>query len=129
MKVLVLSGSIFEEREIKNTLDDLQSIVGGYIEMPYLIQDFNDNKINIIINEEGKFIEGLEPEIAVINKETNTILDIVYGNCAFASYDQEGNTTELNEEQKKIVKDKLKTDIVLKDQSKDKHYLVRGLFI
>lgn len=129
MKVLILSGSILEEKEIKNTLEDLQQIVGGYIEIPFLSRVFNENKINIIINDEGKFIEGLEPEIAVIKKETNTILDIVYGNCVFASHDHEGNTIELNEEQKQIVKEELKTDIVLKDQSKDKHYLVRALFI
>ena len=129
MKVLVLSGSNFEEREIKNTLEDLQGIVGGYIEIPFLSRELNENKIDIIINEEGKFIEGLEPEIAVIKKDTNTILDIVYGNCAFASHDHEGNTIELNEEQKNIVKDKFKTNILLKDQKADKHYLVRALFI
>ncbi len=129
MKVLILSGGMLEEREIENTLEELQKIVGGYIEIPFLSRVFNENKINIIINEEGKFIEGLEPEIAVIDGATQRILDIVYGNCVFASHDHEGNTIELNEEQKQIVKDKLKTDIVLKDQSKDKHYLVRGLFI
>ena len=129
MKVLVLSGSLFEEREIKNTLEDLQQIVGGYIEIPFLSPVFNDNKINIIINEEGKFIEGLEPEIAVIKKETNNILDVVYGNCVFASHDEAGNTIELNEEQKQIVKDTLKTDLVLYNQKKDKHHLVRGLYI
>lgn len=127
MKVLVLSGSTLKEKEIKNTLEDLQQIVGGYIEIPFLSPIFNDNKINIIINEEGKFIEGLEPEIAVI--KDGKILDIVYGNCVFASHDHEGNTIELNEEQKQIVEDELNTDIVLKDQSKDKHYLVRALFI
>lgn len=58
MKVLVLSGSVFEEREIKNELEDLQEIVGGYIEIPFLSREFNDNKIDVIINEEGKFIEG-----------------------------------------------------------------------
>ena len=129
MKVLVLSGSIFEEREIKNSLEDLQQIVGGYIEIPFLTPVFNDNKINIIINEEGKFIEGLEPEIAVIKRETNNILDIVYGNCVFSSHDHEGNTIELNEEQKQIVKSALKSDIVLYDQKADKHHLVRGLYI
>ena len=127
MKVLVLSGSIIEEREIKNTLEDLQEIVGGYIEIPYLSRDFNENKIDVIINEEGKFIEGLEPEIAII--KDGKILDIIYGNCIFASHDHEGNTIELNENQKSIVKEELKTDIVLKDQSKDRHYLVRALFI
>lgn len=127
MKVLVLSGSILKEKEIKNTLEDLQKIVGGYIEIPYLSREFNENKIDAIINEEGKFIEGLEPEIAVI--KDGKVLDIVYGNCVFASHDHEGNTIELNEKQKQIVEEELKTDILLKDQSKDRHYLVRALFI
>lgn len=129
MKVLVLSGSILEEREINNTLEELQQIVGGYIEIPFLSPIFNENKINVIINEEGKFIEGLEPEIAIIKKETNAILDIVYGNCIFASHNAKGDTIGLNEEQKKIVKDKLKSDIVLHNPKEDKHYLVRGLYI
>ena len=127
MKVLVLSNGELKEKEIQNTLEDLQKIVGGYIEIPFLSRDFNENKIDTIINEEGKFIEGLEPEIAII--KDGKILDIVYGNCIFASHDHEGNTIELNEEQKQIVKEELKTDIVLKDQSKDRHYLVRALFI
>lgn len=129
MKVLVLSGSIFEEREIKNTLEGLQQIVGGYIEIPFLSRELNENEIDIIINEEGKLIEGLEPEIAIISKETNAILDIVYGNCAFASHDAEGNTIELSAEQKQMVQDKLKTDIVLYNPKTDKHFLVRGLYI
>lgn len=129
MKVLVLSGSLFEEREIKDSLAGLQQIVGGYIEIPFLSPVFNENKIDIVINEEGKLIDGMEPEIAVMDKETNAILDIVYGNCVFVSHDEEGNTIELNDEQKQIVKDRLKTDIVLYNQKKDIHYLVRGLYI
>ena len=129
MKVLVLSGGTFQEREINNTLGGLQEIVGGYIEIPYLSRVFNDNGVDIIINEEGKFIEGLEPEIAVVSKETSGILDVVYGNCVFASHDAEGNTTELSAEQTKIVKDALKMDVVLHNKSEDKHHLVKVLFI
>lgn len=129
MNVLVLSNGELKEREINNTLEELQKIVGGYIEIPFLSPVFNENKINVIINEEGKFIEGLEPEIAIIKKEVNVILDIVYGNCIFASHDREGNTIGLNEEQKNIVKDKLKSDIVLYDKKADQHHLVRGLYI
>lgn len=129
MKVLVLSGNTLEEREINNTLEDLQQIVGGYIEIPFLSRAFNENKVDVIINEEGKYIEGLEPEIAVIDKATQRIIDIVYGNCIFASHDYEGNTIELNEEQNKIVKDILKTDVVLQNPDTDKHYLVKALFV
>ena len=129
MKVLVLSNNELKEKEIKNTLEELHKIVGGYIEMPFLSREFSENKIDAIINEEGKFIDGLKPEIAIIKKETNSILDVVYGNCIFASHNKEGNTIELNEEQKQIVKDKLKMDVLLKEPNKDKHYLVKALFI
>ena len=127
MKVLVLSNNELKEKEIKNTLDELQKIVGGYIEIPFLSQVFNDNKIDIIINEEGKFIEGLRPEIAIV--KGNQVLDVVYGNCIFASHDNEGNTIELNEEQKKIVKEKLKTEVILTSTDMKKQYITKALFI
>ena len=127
MKVLILSNNELKEKEIKNTLEELQQIVGGYIEIPFLSPVFNDNKINIIINEEGKFIEGLRPEIAVI--KGNQVLDVVYGNCIFASHDHEGNTIELNEEQKQIVKEALKTEVILTSPSTEKQYITKALFI
>lgn len=129
MKVLVLSNNTLEEREIKNELEGLQEIVGGYIEIPYLSRVFNDNKIDIIINEEGKFIEGLEPEIAVIDRATQDIVDIIYGNCVFASHDYEGNTIALNEEQKNIVKSRLSVDVIMHNPDTDKHYIVKGLYV
>lgn len=113
MEVLVLSNGKFETKEISNELEELQKIVGGFIEIPFLSEIFNDNEIDVIINEEGKFIDGMKPEIAVIYGETNRLLDIVYGNCIFASHDDEGNTVGLSEEQKKIVMEELKTDVIL----------------
>ena len=107
MKVLVLSNNKLEKKEITNELEDLQAIVGGYIEIPYLSQVFNENGIDVIINEEGKFIDGLKPGIAIIDGETERILDIVYGNCIFASHDEEGNTTGLTEEQMEVVEKEL----------------------
>ena len=127
MKVLILSNNELKEKEIKNTLEELQQIVGGYIEIPFLSRVFNDNKINIIINEEGKFIEGLRPEIAVI--KGNQILDVVYGNCIFASHDHEGNTIELNEKQKQIIKEALQTDVILTSPDKEKQHITKALFI
>ena len=129
MKVLVLSNGEFTEREIKNELKDLQEIVGGYIEIPFLSKKFNNNEIDVIINEEGKFIEGLKPEIAVVDEEKGNILDIVYGNCIFASHDEEGNTTELNENQIRIVKEELEMIIELMNRRTFEEFEARVLFI
>lgn len=126
MKVLVLSNGELKTKEIENTLEDLQKIVGGYIEMPYLSKVFTDNGIDIIINEEGKFIEGLKPEIAVIGND-GKVLDIVYGNCIFVSHDANGETIELNNKQIKIVMEKLAMNVVLKGA--EKKFIVKGLVI
>ena len=107
MKVLVLSNGNLETKEIPNGLETLQEIVGGYIEIPYLGDTFRDNEIDVIINEEGKLIEGMKPEIVILDGETEELLDIVYGNCIFASHDEEGNTTELTAEQLEIVEQEL----------------------
>lgn len=129
MKVLVLSNGEFTTKEIGNNLEDLQNIVEGYIEIPFLSQKFLEHDIDIIINEEGKFIEGMTPEIAVMKKETNTILDLVMGNCVFASHDEEGNTISLNDKQTKIVMEELKTDILLSNKEENKMFFVKALFI
>ena len=129
MKVLVLSNGKLEEKDITNDLVELQAIVGGYIEVPYISKTLNDNGIDVIINEEGKFIEGLKPEIAVINKKTNSILDIIMGNCIFASHDAEGETISLSKEQIDIVKDALKLTVILEYQNTTKKNVVRALFV
>ena len=129
MKVLVLSNGELKEREINNTLEELQKIVGGYIEFPYLGETFRKNIIDVIINEEGKFIEGLKPEIAIIDKNAGKVLDIVYGNCIFASHDEEGNTTALNDEQIKIAMEELETVIELMNKDTFKTFEVKALFI
>lgn len=129
MKVLVLSDGKLKEKEIDNTLEELQKIVGGYIEFPLLGGIFKKNIIDTIINEEGKFIEGLKPEIALIDGETKRILDIVYGNCIFASHDEKGNTIGLNEKQIKVVMQELQMDITLTYQDSGKEFVVKALFL
>ena len=128
MKVLILNNGRLEEKEIENTLKELQKIVGGYIEIPYISKVFAENDIDIIINEEGKFIEDCKPEIAIVDKETNSILDIVYGNCIFASHNEEGDTIELNDKQVKIVKDELKMNVSLVYPN-GKEYITKLLYI
>lgn len=127
MKVLVLSNGALEEKEIKNNLESLQEIVGGYIEIPFLGKVFNENKIDVIINEEGKLIDGMRPEIALVNN--NQVVDIVYGNCIFASHDSDGNTISLNDKQKEIVMEVLKNEVMLYNRKEEKDFFVKALFI
>ena len=129
MKVLVLSNGELKEKEIGNTLEEIQKIVGGYIEFPFLGNKFKDNVIDVIINEEGKFIEGLKPEIAIVNGKVGSIMDIVYGNCVFASHDKEGNTIALTDKQIEIVKEELETVIELMNKDTLENFEVRELFI
>ena len=129
MRTIILNDGKLEEKEINNTLEELQGIVGGYIEMPYLSKVFMENDIDLVINEEGKFIDGLKPQIAVVGKETASILDIVYGNCVFVSHDDMGNTVGLNDEQIKVVVDELKMSVVLMNQNDNVQYVVKALFI
>ena len=128
MKVLVLSNNKFEVKEIENTLEELQAIVGGYIEIPFLSRVFADNGIDVIINEEGKFIEDCKPQIAIVDGETKQILDVVHGNCIFASHNEEGDTTELTEEQMKVVMQELRMDVVL-TYPDDKKFATKLLFV
>jgi hypothetical protein len=127
MKVLVLSNGQLEEKNIENTLEELQKIVGGYIEIPPLSRVFAENGIDVIINEEGKFIEGLKPEIAILDSETGRILDLVYGNCIFASHDEEGETVSLTEEQIKIVEEELDFVLGLTNKERTMSFEVRAL--
>ena len=128
MQAVVLSGNKLEVKEIENTLENLQKIVGGFIEIPFLGGVFKKYNIDVIINEEGKYIENLKPEIALIGNENN-ILDVVYGNCIFVSHDEEGNTIGLNEEQIKIVMQELKMDITLTYSDLRKQFLAKALFL
>jgi hypothetical protein len=129
MKVIVLSDGELKEKEIGTELEDLQKIVGGYIEIPYLGETFRSNGIDVIINEEGKFIEGLKPEIAIVDKNRGAIVDIVYGNCIFAAHNEVGETIGLSEEQTRIVTEELETVIELMNKDTFTEFEVRVLFI
>ncbi len=129
MKVLVLSNGELKETKIGTELEDLQKIVGGYIEIPFLGDKFLNNGIDVIINEEGKLIEGLKAEIAIVDEKRGNILDIVYGNCIFASHDEAGETIGLTEEQIKFVKEELETVIELMNKNTFEEFEVRVLFI
>ena len=127
MKVLVLTNGNFETKDIENDVAELQKIVGGYIEIPFLKESFTKNGIDVIINEEGKFIESLRPEIAVVDRLTGQILDVIIGNCIFASHDEDGEMIALTEEQYKIVMEELQMGAFL--GYKGKEYVTKVLYI
>ena len=127
MKVLILSNNELKEQEIDNTLEALQRIVGGYIEIPYLSETLAENGIDVIINDEGKFIEGLKAEIAIVKDGTNEVLDVVMGNCIFASHNDEGDTVSLTDEQIAIVQNELKMEAALTVNGKSS--IAKVLFI
>ncbi|MDT0149994.1 DUF3846 domain-containing protein [Priestia aryabhattai] len=87
--LLIKVGEKPETVEIDNTLQELQGIVGGYIETLFLKQD---RSIVMILNEEGK-LEGLEPNIDFRN-------DVVVGNVIVLGTDIEnGEFRSLTEEE------------------------------
>lgn len=126
MKVLVLNNGNLTEKEIDNTLEALQTEVNGYIEIPFLSEKFYHHQVDIIINEEGKLIDGLSMEIAVVHD--GRIVDIVFGNIVFASHDDEGNTIGLTDEQINFVKQELIHQALVGTNETDLH-IVRVLSI
>jgi hypothetical protein len=128
MKTLILNNGQLEQKEVNNTLESLQEIVGGYIEIPFLSKVFFENDIDMIINEEGKYIEGLKPEIAIVSKDKGNIIDLVYGTCIFASHDKYGETVALNLEQAEIIKKELK-DVILTHQDTGETQFIKALLV
>ena len=60
---------------INDTLEEMQHLVGGYIEeySPF------DDDVSIVCNDEGK-IQGLPLNRAIYDRENNQLLDIIAGN-------------------------------------------------
>lgn len=85
-------------REIKNTLANLQAIVGGNIEIPYISEELAEMGIDMIINEEGK-LEDLRTTIIITDQEDGRVLDEIKGNVIFTSHDDEGETISLSNKQ------------------------------
>lgn len=115
------SVTLFEKNKIE--LEDMQSIVGGYIEHVYANRTFEKNNIDIWLNEEGK-LNKLTPTI--ILKNENEIVDVFVGTILFTSVNDEGETIPLNDEQIKIVSEELKDTSYISDGIKSyKVYILR----
>ena len=130
IRAIMLSDGELEVTEVTNTLETFQGIVGGYIEIPLISKVFKQHNIDVVINGEGKYIEGLRPEIALVGKETNAVLDVVYGNCVFVSHDKAGNTVGLNDEQIEVVTEELNLSAMLNEnEENEKSFLVKVLLV
>lgn len=82
-------------------LEDMQKIVGGYIEFhpfpPDLEVEYEDNSgIDIIMNEEGKLKE-LYPTMRLVSD--GKPYDIISGSILFCSHDNEGDSIGLTDDQ------------------------------
>lgn len=89
MRVIIKEvGKNFEITEIENTLEDVQKVVGGYLEI--VPSQLALEKIAVICNEEGLLI-GLEPNMRIGH-------NIVVGNILFTGVDG-GEFCSLTDEQ------------------------------
>lgn len=75
---------------VKNELETWQGIVDGYIETFPLTDD-----IIVILNEEGK-LRGLKPNFAIHCFGGG--FEMIVGDVAFISYDNEGNFASLTDD-------------------------------
>lgn len=79
--------------EIKNDLDTLQSLVGGYIESVRM-----EENILLICNEDGK-LNGLPPNFSIGN-------NVIVGNAVFVAFDGNDEFTGLSDTQMSLIMDK-----------------------
>lgn len=86
-------GKSPQVEEIKNDLDTLQSLVGGYIEVVRM-----EENILLICNEEGK-LNGLPPNFS-------TGHDVIVGTAVFVAFDGNEDFTGLSDTQMLLIMDK-----------------------
>ena len=91
MKIRVLvkePGKLSEVREIENTLEAFQTIVGGHIEALRIRDD-----LCCYVNEDGKLL-NMRPNF-IIGRQYVSKVDIIVGPAVFFRSDDEGNEVNL----------------------------------
>lgn len=78
--------------EIEDTLENLQKIVGGYIE---IVPFFDDGSL-FVCNEEGKLLHL--PLNRAITDEDGNMMDIIAGTFFICNSDEYGNLTSLSDQ-------------------------------
>lgn len=77
--------------EFKEGYKELQRLVEGTFEMPYIFDD-----VDVVINDEGKY-NGSEPNKMLYYN--GKLIDIIFGNILLVGSNNEGETISLTEEQ------------------------------
>lgn len=72
--LLVMPSERPKEIEIDGSLESMQNIVGGLIQVIYPFED----PVALVCNDEGKLI-GLEPNRALRDPETGEVYDLICG--------------------------------------------------
>jgi hypothetical protein len=110
LKVIVKNtGEPPKEQVIEDSLEGLQKLVGGYIEVTMITPE-----ILLILNEEGK-LNGLEENFAIVTFEEkgevfqNQVHDIICGNCFFVASNGE-EFASLSEEQAYFIQSQFNLD-------------------
>ena len=88
LTICVFSNGTKEVKTIEHTLEELQSIVGGYIET-HRITD----KLFLVCNEDS-VTEELQPTLMV---RTSCFQDLIVGDCFIARFDGIDNFTDLTD--------------------------------
>ena len=83
------------------------------IDIPYVSNELYKRKIDMVIDDEGKLV-GKEPTVVILDKD-DKILDVVVGNIAFCSTNDEGQSIGLNSEQIEYINSLTKAIIVDND--------------
>lgn len=96
-----------EVKEIDGSLEGMQAIVGGLIE---LYCPFEDEAAGIIVNEEGKLLNLTENRMVLIDGK---LMDILCGPAFIVSLDSEdGNFTDLTDDQIERLMPKIGVNVI-----------------
>ena len=135
MNVLVLNPGEIIPREKSLTskdnitldLEDMQEIVNGRIEIPYISEELYKKKIDMVVNEEGK-IANLENSLFILDKN-NKILDIIAGSILFCGVGEEGTSICLTYEQIKFIKKSINEHSKVNVDGEIKNYYLPSLLV
>ena len=116
-KVSMVDGVVkleFKEVETDDTLQLCYSEIGcECIDIPYVSRAYGEKGISIVLEDNGKLVEeefqvitGLIVDFADTDDEDRPeVIDYIVGNYLLMSYDEEGETVSLTDEQVEYIKD------------------------